>query len=86
MHIINYNRELTRWVLERTVVGASHATFPYNVLSGQAFSIHSVINHNRGRHSRERGNSGKHWIPGQARNDTLTKIYVVIYNANELAF
>ncbi len=41
--------------------------------------IHSVINLNRARHSRESGNSGKHWIPGQARNDKLHKIYVVMY-------
>jgi hypothetical protein len=24
-------------------------------------------------------NPGKHWIPGQARNDKLDKIYVVMY-------
>jgi hypothetical protein len=44
--------------------------------------IHSVINHNRGRHSRESGNPGKHWIPGQARNDKPAKIYVVMYKFN----
>ena len=45
-------------------------------------AIHSVINHNRGRHSREGGNPGKHWIPpyqvrgrlSQARNDKPAKI------------
>jgi hypothetical protein len=41
--------------------------------------MHSVINHNRARHSRESGNPGKHWIPGQARNDKPAKIYVVMY-------
>jgi len=41
--------------------------------------IHSVINPSRGRHSRESGNPGEHWIPGQARNDKLHRIYVVMY-------
>jgi hypothetical protein len=60
--------------------------FPLHRLLGQAFSIHSVINHNRGCYSRESGNPGKHWIPGQARDDKLAKIYVVIYNADEFVF
>ena len=42
-------------------------------------SIHSVINRNTMRHSRKSGNPGKHWIPGQARNDNLHKTYVVVY-------
>jgi len=41
--------------------------------------IHSVINHNRVCHSRESGNPGKYWIPGQARNDKPYKTYVVMY-------
>jgi hypothetical protein len=44
-----------------------------------AFFMYSVINHKRTRHSRESGNPGKHWIPGQARNDKPAKIYVVMY-------
>jgi hypothetical protein len=28
----------------------------------------------------ERRNPGKHWIPGQARNDKLHRTYIVIYN------
>jgi hypothetical protein len=42
--------------------------------------IYSVINHNKARHSCECRNPGKHWIPGQARNDKPVKIYVVMYN------
>ncbi len=30
-------------------------------------------------HSRKSGNPGKHWIPGQARNDKLNRTYVAIY-------
>jgi hypothetical protein len=54
--------------------------------------IRCVIHANKARHSRPcfrrgklvltkvgRGNRGKHWIPGQARNDRLHKIYVVMY-------
>jgi len=41
--------------------------------------IHSDINHDKGRHSCEGRNPGKQWIPGQARNDKLDKIYVVMY-------
>ena len=47
--------------------------------------MHSVINHNRARHSRESGNPGKHWIPGQARNDKPAKIYVVMYSNDNFA-
>ena len=43
-------------------------------------SIYSDINQSKGRHSRESGNPEMHWIPGQARNDKLHKIYVVMYN------
>jgi len=32
-------------------------------------SMHSDINHSKGRHSCESRNPEKHWIPGQARND-----------------
>jgi hypothetical protein len=42
--------------------------------------IHSEINRSKGRYSRESGNPEKHWIPGQARNDNLHKIYVIMYN------
>jgi hypothetical protein len=31
--------------------------------------IYDDINHNKARHSRESGNPGRHWIPGQTRND-----------------
>ncbi len=41
--------------------------------------IYSVINRINVRHSRESGNPGQHWIPGQARNDKLNKTYVVAY-------
>ncbi len=43
-------------------------------------SIQSVINL-KARHSRESesGNPGKHWIPGQARNDKKEKTYVIVY-------
>ena len=40
--------------------------------------IHSVINHNTARHSRESGNPERHWIADQARNDRLYKTYVVM--------
>jgi apolipoprotein N-acyltransferase len=43
--------------------------------------IHSDINPNKSRHSRESGNPGKNWIPGQARNDKRDKIYVVMYKS-----
>jgi len=33
----------------------------------------------KARHSRASGNPGKHWIPGQARNDEVHKNYVVMY-------
>ena len=42
-------------------------------------SIRNDINHGKGRHSCESRNPGKHWIPGQARNDKPVKIYVVMY-------
>jgi hypothetical protein len=41
--------------------------------------IHSVINRIMIRHSCESRNPGKHWIPGQARNDKKGKTYVVLY-------
>jgi hypothetical protein len=40
--------------------------------------MHSGINHDKGRHSCESRNPGKHWIPGQARNDELEKTSVVM--------
>ena len=46
--------------------------------------IHSVINRNNVRHSRESGNPEKHWIPGQARNDKLHKTYVAMYNNTKI--
>jgi hypothetical protein len=27
------------------------------------------------------GNPGKHWIPGQARNDKLDRTYIVVYSS-----
>jgi len=49
--------------------------------------IDNVINDNKARHSRpvskygvnSSGNPERHWIPGQARNDKLSKTYVVTY-------
>jgi hypothetical protein len=41
-------------------------------------NIHSVINRIMIRHSCESRNPGKHWIPGQARNDKKKKTYVVL--------
>jgi hypothetical protein len=35
------------------------------------------INPGKRGHSRESGNLGKNWIPGQARNDKRAKIHVV---------
>jgi hypothetical protein len=46
--------------------------------------MHSVNNHNRTRHSRESGNPGKHWIPGQARNDKPVNICFVMYKSNSI--
>jgi formylglycine-generating enzyme required for sulfatase activity len=56
--------------------------------------IHSVIHHNKARHSRESGNPERHWIPpyqvrdrlSQARNDKLPKTYVVMYSLIFLLF
>ncbi len=42
-------------------------------------NIYSDLNHSKGRHSCESRNPGKHWIPGQARNDKLHKTSVVMY-------
>jgi len=42
-------------------------------------AIHSVISLILIRHSCESRNPGKHWIPGQARNDKKEKTYVVLY-------
>ena len=42
-------------------------------------AIHSDFNPRKSRHSRESGNPGKNWIPGQARNDKHDKSYVVTY-------
>ena len=39
-------------------------------------SIRNDINHGKGRHSCESRNPGKHWIPGQARNDKPHKTYL----------
>jgi hypothetical protein len=36
------------------------------------------MNLSKSRHSRESGNPGKNWIPGQARNDKPDNIYVVM--------
>ena len=44
--------------------------------------IHSDINGRNKRHSPESGTPEKHWIPGQARNDRLHKIYIVMYNSS----
>jgi hypothetical protein len=52
----------------------------FDTHSFKKHSIYSVINHINVRHSRESGDPGQHWIPGQARNDKLHKTYVVVYN------
>jgi len=41
--------------------------------------IHGDISHSKRRHSCEGRNPGKHWIPGQARNDKLSRTYVVMF-------
>ena len=43
-------------------------------------TIHNVINLSKTCHSRKGGNPGKHWIPGQARNDNKEKTYVAVYS------
>ena len=43
-------------------------------------AIHGDINHFTLCHSRECGNPGRSWIPGQARNDKQERNYVVMYN------
>jgi hypothetical protein len=42
---------------------------------------HSEINQKKGSHSCESRNPGRHWIPGQARNDRLLKTYVGMYRS-----
>jgi len=37
------------------------------------------INRSKRSHSCESRNPGKHWIPGQARNDKVNGTYVVMY-------
>ncbi len=41
--------------------------------------VHSGLNLSTGSHSREGRNPGKHWVPGQARNDRPYRNYVVMY-------
>ena len=41
--------------------------------------MYSDISCNKGRHSCESRNPGKHWIPGQARNDKLHETYAAEY-------
>jgi hypothetical protein len=41
--------------------------------------IFNDINHSKGRHSSESRNPGKHWIPGQVRNDKIDRTYVAMY-------
>jgi hypothetical protein len=43
--------------------------------------MHSDFNPRKSRHSRESGNPGKNWIPGQARNDKPDKNCVVMYDS-----
>jgi UDP-N-acetylglucosamine 2-epimerase len=74
------------------VVGDVNSTLACALAASKIDYIHSDINHNKARHSRESGNPDvvptkagnqeeqKHWIPGQARNDKLDKTYVVMYN------
>jgi hypothetical protein len=38
------------------------------------------MNLSQGRHSRQSGNLGKNWIPGEAWNDKRHKIHVVMYS------
>jgi len=51
----------------------------FSMKGGMNRFIHNDINDRKGRHSRESGNPGKDWIPGQARNDKLERTYVVMY-------
>jgi UDP-N-acetylglucosamine 2-epimerase len=74
------------------VVGDVNSTLACALVASKIDYIHSDINHNEARHSRESGNPDvvptkagnqeeqKHWIPGQARNDKLPKTYVVMYS------
>jgi hypothetical protein len=64
---------------DRTCKRMSQAVHEFMVTSFSLI-IYSVINHINVRHSRESGNPGQHWIPGQARNDKLHKTYVVVYS------
>jgi len=41
--------------------------------------IHKDVNHRTFCHSRESGNPGRNWIPGQARNDEQDGTYVLVY-------
>jgi len=41
--------------------------------------IHKDVNHRTFCHSRESGNPGRNWIPGQARNDEQGGTYVLVY-------
>ena len=50
-----------------------------------AFKIPQSEFRKKGRHSRESGNPGKHWIPGQARNDKLSKTYVVMCGRSDIS-
>jgi hypothetical protein len=49
--------------------------------------MHRIINLRKFRHSRESGNPGKNWIPGQAPNDKPAKIYVAMHKkANKIYY
>ncbi len=42
--------------------------------------MRSDMNPSQGRHSRQSGNLGKNWIPGEAWNGNRDKIHVVMYS------
>jgi len=43
------------------------------------FYFNGDINRTKVRHSRESGNPGKDWIPGQSRNDKRDMTHVIVY-------
>ena len=48
--------------------------------------MQSDIKRNRGRHSCESRNPEENWIPGHARNDKLSKTFIVMYNSESCQF
>jgi hypothetical protein len=72
-----------RWNPYITLLGLLKKVSRFPVIKGNLpwiqRAMHSDINPGKSRHSRESGNPGKNWIPGQARNDKRDNINVVMY-------